>query len=132
MGKLKRKVKFKGSIITNLVGIFMIFLSIAFFIKMIPVSIEKNKIDNFANDLTRTIELRGSSSSIYSDIEYLKNKYSISKEIFVSVNPRRKLQLGEEFDLKVITEVDIGFWEFGSFPIAISAKGGGRSEVYHK
>jgi len=28
--------------------------------------------------------------------------------------------------------VDIGFFEFGSFPITLTSKATGRSEVYHK
>jgi len=43
-----------------------------------------------------------------------------------------KIQLNNDFSLELTLETDIDFFSFGSFPITLTSKATGRSEVYWK
>ena len=43
-----------------------------------------------------------------------------------------KIQLNQEFSVTCTYTMDIGFGEFGSFPVTLTAKASGKSEVYWK
>ncbi len=43
-----------------------------------------------------------------------------------------RVQFGEEILVTFTKQVDIGFFEFGSFPINLTSKATGKSEVYWK
>lgn len=104
---------------------------IAMAVKVYPVFIVKSDLNTFANELARVAEIEG---RIGSETTAKKNELRASLGIDPTVNwsTSGNIGLNEEFSLVLTLPVDIGFFEFGSFPITLTAKVTGRSEVYHK
>jgi hypothetical protein len=104
---------------------------IAMAVKVYPVFVVKNDLNTFANELARVAEIEG---RIGSETSAKKNELRASLGIDPAVNwsTSGSIDLNEEFSLVLTLPVDIGFFEFGSFPITLTAKATGRSEVYHK
>nr|WP_125138430.1 DUF4320 family protein [Petrocella atlantisensis] len=106
-------------------------LVIALGMKVFPVFIAKNELGTFANELARVAEIEGRIGSATNiKAHELESLMDIDPSISWSTSGR--VQLNDEFTVIVTTEVDIGFFEFGSFPITLTAKSSGRSEVYWK
>jgi hypothetical protein len=104
---------------------------IAMAVKVYPVFVVKSDLNTFANELARVAEIEG---RIGSETSAKKNELRASLGIDPAVNwsTSGSIDLNEEFSLVLTLPVDIGFFEFGSFPITLTAKATGRSEVYHK
>jgi len=104
---------------------------IAMAVKVYPVFVVKSDLNTFANELARVAEIEG---RIGSETTAKKNELRASLGIDPTVNwsTSGNIGLNEEFSLVLTLHVDIGFFEFGSFPITLTAKATGRSEVYHK
>jgi len=104
---------------------------IAMAVKVYPVFVVKSDLNTFANELARVAEIEG---RIGSETTSKKNELRASLGIdpTVSWSTSGNIDLNEEFSLVLTLPVDIGFFEFGSFPITLTAKATGRSEVYHK
>lgn len=104
---------------------------IAMAVKVYPVFVVKSDLNTFANELARVAEIEG---RIGSETTAKKNELRASLGIDPTVNwsISGNIDLNEEFSLVLTLPVDIGFFEFGSFPITLTAKATGRSEVYHK
>jgi hypothetical protein len=104
---------------------------IAMAVKVYPVFVVKGDLNTFANELARVAEIEG---RIGSETTAKKNELRESLGIDPTVNwsTSGNIGLNEEFSLVLTLPVDIGFFEFGSFPITLTAKATGRSEVYHK
>ena len=104
---------------------------IAMAVKVYPVFVVKGDLNTFANELARVAEIEG---RIGSETSAKKNELRASLGIDPAVNwsTSGSIDLNEEFSLVLTLPVDIGFFEFGSFPITLTAKATGRSEVYHK
>ncbi|MDF1616165.1 DUF4320 family protein [Petrocella sp. FN5] len=104
---------------------------IAMAVKVYPVFVVKSDLNTFANELARVAEIEG---RIGSETTAKKNELRASLGIDPAVNwsTSGSIDLNEEFSLVLTLPVDIGFFEFGSFPITLTAKATGRSEVYHK
>lgn len=104
---------------------------IAMAVKVYPVFVVKSDLNTFANELARVAEIEG---RIGSETTAKKNELRASLGIDPTVNWSRtgNIGLNEEFSLVLTLPVDIGFFEFGSFPITLTTKATGRSEVYHK
>ncbi|MBM7562920.1 DUF4320 family protein [Fusibacter tunisiensis] len=104
---------------------------IAMAVKVYPVFVVKSDLNTFANELARVAEIEG---RIGSETTAKRNELRASLGIDPTVNWSRSGNIGlnEEFSLVLTLPVDIGFFEFGSFPITLTAKATGRSEVYHK
>ena len=104
---------------------------IAMAVKVYPVFVVKGDLNTFANELARVAEIEG---RIGSETTAKKNELRASLGIDPTVNwsTSGNIDLNEEFSLVLTLPVDIGFFEFGSFPITLTAKATGRSEVYHK
>lgn len=106
-------------------------LIIALAVKVYPVFIVKNELNTFAGELARVAEIEGRIGSATRTKENnLKASMGLNPSIEWSKSGR--IQLNEEFSVVVTYEVDIGFFEFGSFPITLKSKATGRSEVYYK
>lgn len=104
---------------------------IALGMKVFPVFVAKSELSTFANELARIAEIEGRIASVTnSKANELKKLMGISPTITWSRTG--KIQLNDDFTVTVTREVDIGFFEFGSFPITLTAKAVGRSEVYWK
>jgi len=104
---------------------------IAMAVKVYPVFVVKGDLNTFANELSRVAEIEG---RIGSETTAKKNELRASLGIDPTVNwsTSGNIDLNEEFSVVLTLPVDIGFFEFGSFPITLTAKATGRSEVYHK
>lgn len=104
---------------------------IAMAVKVYPVFVVKSDLNTFANELARVAEIEG---RIGSETFAKKNELRASFGIDPTVNwsTSGNIDLNEEFSVVLTLPVDIGFFEFGSFPITLTAKAMGRSEVYHK
>lgn len=104
---------------------------IAMAVKVYPVFVLKSDLNTFANELARVAEIEG---RIGSETTAKKNELRASIGIDPTVNwsTSGNIDLNEEFSVVLTLPVDIGFFEFGSFPITLTAKATGRSEVYHK
>jgi len=104
---------------------------IAMAVKVYPVFVVKSDLNTFANELARVAEIEG---RIGSETTAKKNELRASLGIDPAVNwsTSGSIDLNDEFSVILTLPVDIGFFEFGSFPITLTAKATGRSEVYHK
>jgi hypothetical protein len=104
---------------------------IAMAVKIYPVFVVKSDLNTFANELARVAEIEG---RIGSETSAKKNELRASLGIDPAVNwsTSGSIDLNDEFSVVLTLPVDIGFFEFGSFPITLTAKATGRSEVYHK
>lgn len=104
---------------------------LALIMAVTPVIIAKNQLDNFADELVREAEISGRIGSETSA------RYSVLCErtgLTPTVRWSRtgKVQINQEFTVTLTTTKDIGFGEFGSFPVTLTSKASGKSEVYWK
>ena len=107
-------------------------LCIALVVQVAPVFIVKNQLDTFASELIREAEITGRiGSETSSRADELKNQLGINPTISWSKTGR--LQLDTDVTVTCTMTVNIGlFGGFGSFPIELTAKSSGKSEVYWK
>lgn len=104
---------------------------IALMMTVIPVLIAKNQLDNFADELAREAEIVGCIGSETSAREsVLRERSGLSPTVTWSRSG--KIQLNQEFTVTCTLVQNIGFGEFGSFPVTLTAKASGKSEVYWK
>ena len=101
-------------------------------VKVLPVYIAKSQLDTFAAELCREAEIAGrvgSETSLREQV--LREKTGLDP--VVTWSKTGKIQLNQEFTVTVTLRRDIGlFGGFGSFPITLTAKATGKSEVYWK
>ena len=114
-----------------IVVVLVIMLFVALAVKVFPVFIAKNQLDNFAAELIREAEIAGRvGSETTAKADQLKAQIGIDPAIEWSRTGN--LQLNSEVTLTLILQHDIGFFNFGSFPITLTSKATGKSEVYWK
>ncbi|WP_026894259.1 DUF4320 family protein [Clostridiisalibacter paucivorans] len=106
-------------------------LVIAMGVKVYPVFIVKNELNTFVGELARVAEIEG---GVGRETRAKEKELKVNMGIAPDVKWSRtgKIQLNEEFNVVASHTVNIGFFEFGSFPITLKAKATGRSEVYYK
>lgn len=119
--------------IDTAIGMVCIMLVIAFAVQLFPVFMAKQQLDTFANELVRQAEIVGS-TNVSDRVADLKEQTGLDPAItwdcdYYSGN---KVQLNGKISVTLTDTVDIGFFVFGSFPIELTAKATGRSEVYYK
>lgn len=96
-----------------------------------PAIIAKQQLDTYATELKRTAELSGVVGTETSEkAQKLSEQIGIYPDITWSKTG--KIQLDDEFTVTCSIVKDIGFGTFGSFPVTLTAKESGRSEVYWK
>lgn len=107
-------------------------LVLALVIRVAPVFVAKQNLDVFADELVRTAEIAGCvGSSTTAKANALRRETGLNPSI--SWSRTGNLQLGTEVTVTLTTQVNIGlFGEFASFPITLTARATGTSEVYHK
>lgn len=109
-----------------------VMLVIAVAVSVLPIFITKNKLDTYASELCREAEIVGCVGT-----ETTRRAQVLTEQTgldpVISWSQTGKIQLNEEFTVKVTMQTDIGiFGGFGSFPITLAAKASGKSEVYWK
>ncbi|MBS7528520.1 DUF4320 family protein [Fusibacter paucivorans] len=113
------------------VVVLVVMMVIALGVKVYPVFLVKSDLNTFANELARVAEIEGRvGAETNSKKNELRSSLGIDPEIEWSITGN--IDLNEEFSVVLTLPVDIGFFEFGSFPITLTSKATGRSEVYHK
>ncbi len=113
------------------VVVLVVMMVIALGVKVYPVFLMKSDLNTFANELARVAEIEGRvGAETDSKKNELRSSLGIDPEIEWSTTGN--IDLNEEFSVVLTLQVDIGFFEFGSFPITLTSKANGRSEVYHK
>lgn len=107
-------------------------LVIALAVKVFPVFVTKNQLDNFAIELCREAEIAGRvSTETTQRAAVLREKTNLNPTI--SWSKTGNIQLNEEITVTVTLQKNIGlFGNFGSFPITLTAKASGKSERYWK
>lgn len=135
MKKLLKCKRGEGYIDTVVI-IIATMLVIAFAVKVFPVFIAKNQLNNYANEIIRTAEISGRVGTEVATKANELNEQTGVKPISLwkanYISGTNKVQLNDEMTVTVSSTVDIGFFSFGSFPIELKAKATGRSEVYWK
>lgn len=126
------KDKKGASFVDACVLVLAIVMVLALVIKIMPVFIAKQQLDTFATEICRTAEIAGEVGSATTiKAEKLRSQTGLNPSIQWS--KAGNIQLNEEFTVTLTTTVNIGlFGEFGSFPIILTSKATGASEVYHK
>lgn len=109
-----------------------IVMVLALFVKVMPVFIAKQNLDTYATELVRTAEVAGCvGSATTAKNNSLRNETGLTPS--VSWSRYGNIQLGQEVTVTLTYQVNIGlFGGFASFPITLTAKATGTSEVYHK
>lgn len=109
-----------------------IMLCIVLVIKVLPVFIAKHQLDTFAAELVREAEISGRiGSETSARVATLQTQTGLRPTITWSKTGQ--IQINEEISVTLQTSTNIGlFGSFGSFPIELTAKASGKSEVYWK
>ena len=114
-----------------IVIVLVIILCIALAVKVFPVFIAKNQLDTFAAELVREAEISGRiGSETSAKANQLKENLGIDP--IISWSRIGNIQLNQEVTVTLTLQYDIGFFNFGSFPITLRSKSTGKSEVYWK
>lgn len=129
---LKRLKNKQGSGYIDVVVIVLsAILVIALATSVFPVYIAKSQLDSFTQELCREAEICGRIGSETTSREItLSQRLGIAPNVEWSKNG--KIQLNEEFTVTATLEYDIGFGSFASFPVTLTSKAIGKSEVYYK
>lgn len=109
-----------------------IVMVLALFVKVMPVFIAKQNLDTYATELVRTAEVAGCvGSATTAKNNSLRNETGLTPS--VSWSRYGNVQLGQEVTVTLTYQMNIGlFGGFASFPVTLTAKAMGTSEVYHK
>ena len=120
------------TIITIPVVLVVAMIIIALFLKVSPVIMEKQKLDTYATELCRIAEITGRIGDETTDkIQKLNDQMSIAPTVTWSKSGN--IQLNDTVEVKCTLTSNLGlFGDFGSFPITITGKASGQSEVYWK
>lgn len=130
MRKLLRSKRGEGFIDVCII-VMVVIMILALFTAAAPVMTAKMQLDNFADELVREAEIAGRiGAETTSRARALSEKTGISPKIEWSRNG--KIPLNQEFTVTLTVTLDIGFGGFGSFPVTLTSKASGKSEVYWK
>lgn len=136
MRKLLRSKRAEGYFDVVII-VLVVVMVIALIMAVAPVVSAKIQLDNFADELVREAEISGRiGSETTSRARVLTEKTGLNPKIEWSRTG--KIQLNQEFSVTCTYTMDIGFGgqklppKFGSFPVTLTAKASGKSEVYWK
>ena len=115
------------------VGILCLMLVIALAVSLFPVFIVKQQLNRFADEIVRQAEIVGS-TSVNRRIEELREETGLDPEISWDCDyfEGSKVQLNGDIAVTLTCRINLGFFQFGSFPVEIRARASGKSEVYYK
>ncbi len=130
MRKLLRSKRGEGYIDVCII-VLVVIMILALFTAVAPVMTAKMQLDIFADELVREAEISGRiGAETTSRARALSEKTGLSPKIEWSRNG--KIPLNQEFTVTLTVTLDIGFGGFGSFPVTLTSKASGKSEVYWK
>lgn len=111
--------------------ILIVIMLLALMMTVIPVMIAKNQLNTFANELAREAEIVGCIGTETNTREaVLRERTGLDPNVSWSESGR--IQLNGEFTVTCTLVYDLGFGGFGSFPVTLTSKASGKSEVYWK
>lgn len=112
--------------------VLVVVMVLALIVKVLPVFTAKQQLDLFAAELVREAEVSGRvGTETTLRAQVLRERTGLSPAISWSRSGR--LQLNSEVTVTLTMTMDIGlFGSFGSFPLRLTAKASGVSEVYWK
>lgn len=115
------------------VGILCLMLVIALAVSLFPVFMVKQQLNRFADEIVRQAEIVGS-TSVNRRIEELREETGLDPEISWDCDYFKgsKIQLNGDIVVTLTCQINLGFFQFGSFPVEIRARASGKSEVYYK
>lgn len=115
------------------VGILCLMLVIALAVSLFPVFMVKQQLNRFADEIVRQAEIVGS-TSVNRRIEELREETGLDPEISWDCDyfEGSKVQLNGDIAVTLTCRINLGFFQFGSFPVKIRARASGKSEVYYK
>lgn len=115
------------------VGVLCLMLVIALAVSLFPVFMAKQQLDRFADEIVRQAEIVGS-TSVTRRIEELREETGLNPEISWDCDyfEGSKIQLNGDISVTMTCRINLGFFQFGSFPVEIRARASGKSEVYYK
>ncbi len=115
------------------IGVFCLMLVVALATTLFPVFLQKQQLDSFADELVREAEILGS-TDVSGRISALKAETGLDPQIHWDCDyySGSQVQLNGDIQVTLTQKTDIGFFVFGSFPIELTAKASGKSEVYYK
>ena len=118
--------------IDAVVVVLAVMMVLALVVRVAPVFVAKQQLDTFASELCRTAEIAGRvGNETTARANRLKDETGLDPTI--SWSKTGNIQLNDEFTVTLSTTVNIGlFGDFSSFPITLTAKATGVSEVYQK
>ena len=130
MRKLLRSKRGEGYIDVCII-VLVVIMMLALFTAAAPVMTAKMQLDNSADELVREAEISGRiGAETTARARVLSEKTGLSPKIEWSRNG--KIPLNQEFTVTLTVTLDIGFGGFGSFPVTLTSKPSGKSEVYWK
>lgn len=130
MRKLLRSKRGEGYIDVCMI-VLVVIMILALFTAAAPVMTAKMQLDNFADELVREAEISGRiGAETTSRARVISEKTGLSPKIEWSRSG--KIPLNQEFTVTLTVTLDIGFGGFGSFPVTLTSKASGKSEVYWK
>ena len=130
MRKLLRSKRGEGYIDVCII-VLVVIMILALFNAAAPVMTVKMQLDNFADELVREAEISGRiGAETTARARVLSEKTGLSPKIEWSRNG--KIPLNQEFTVTLTVTLDIGFGGFGGFPVTLTSKASGKSEVYWK
>lgn len=107
-------------------------LVIALAINLYPTFIVKDQLNTLAKQALREAQLEGKIEVSYNHIAEAVGIDPDTVEWKGNTFQSNKVQFNDDMEVLFTKTVDIGFFEFGSFPINLKGKARGKSEVYWK
>lgn len=118
------------------VKVFVFAVLICIVITVLPVFSLRMELSGFANDAAKIIERRGCyDSSVRQMVEKLAADRGLSPEFAVDtvyISGTSNIQIGESITVTAVQTYNMGFWIFGPYPVRLSVKAHGLSEVFYK
>ncbi|WP_044482085.1 DUF4320 family protein [Paenibacillus antibioticophila] len=114
------------------VFVMAVMLCVALVIKVVPVFVTKHQLDIYANELAREAEIFGRVGQ-ETTLRATELQVQTGLHPLISWSKTGQIPINQEVTVTLRTTVNIGlFGNSASFPIELTTKATGKSEVYWK
>ena len=141
MKRMREKLRERrGDLTGSLISLLILTAAFALILSALPVFSKAYYLQSYLDDVTRLIELTGSTEGTEEAMAELNERYfpdGVVPEVdLISGIPflpgTAHIQLGESFSLTAVYVYDFRLSGFFSIPIRLTARSTGRSEAYFK